>query len=94
MTGWRYRVSLRCHTATDQTLRLDELVELWLARLRNCEIEVLEAGCGARSPIDFGARAHVVGLDIDKGAISRNKKIDEVIVGDLESYPLPTDAFD
>jgi SAM-dependent methyltransferase len=62
----------------------------WIGR----EIKVLEAGCGARSPIGFGNRAHVVGLDVDREAMSRNDGLDETIVGDLERYPLPAEAFD
>ncbi len=62
----------------------------WIGR----DIKVLEAGCGATSPIGFGNRAHVVGLDVDREAMSRNDGLDETIVGDLERYPLPAEAFD
>jgi SAM-dependent methyltransferase len=55
---------------------------------------VLEAGCGSRSPVDFGEQAHVVGIDLDETALEKNESIDERIVGDLESYPLPSQAFE
>lgn len=55
---------------------------------------MLEAGCGSWSPFDFGERAHVIGLDIDEEAIRRNTKLDDALVGDLESYPLPVNHFD
>ena len=79
---------------TQQHLRLDEIVRLRLSPWIGQEIKVLEAGCGARSPIDFGNRAHVIGLDVDREAMHRNEELDETIVGDLESYPLPAEAFD
>jgi SAM-dependent methyltransferase len=79
---------------TQQHLRLDEIVRLRLSPWIKQEIKVLEAGCGARSPIDFGNRAHVIGLDVDREAMHRNEELDETIVGDLESYPLPAEAFD
>jgi SAM-dependent methyltransferase len=44
--------------------------------------------------MDFGEHAYVVGLDVDDDAIRQNDKLDEALVGDLETYPLPTDAFD
>jgi len=77
-----------------QAPRFDEIVRLHLSPWIGQEIKVLEAGCGARSPIDFGNRAHVVGLDVDRDAIRRNDDLDDAIVGDLESYPLPAEAFD
>jgi SAM-dependent methyltransferase len=79
---------------TQQAPRLDEFVRLRLSPWVGREIKVLEAGCGARSPIAFGNSAHVVGLDIDSDAMRRNDELDETIVGDLESYPLPAEAFD
>jgi ubiquinone/menaquinone biosynthesis C-methylase UbiE len=78
----------------EQTLRFDETVRSLLSHWIGRDISVLEAGCGARSPVDFGDLAHVVGLDIDEAALRKNDKLDEALVGDLETYPLPAETFD
>ena len=36
----------------------------------------------------------MVGLDISPSALDRNRLLDDRIVGDLETYPLPRKAFD
>jgi len=61
---------------------------------------VLDAGCGFDSaragfpvPIEF-KNACVVGIDISSSALDRNRLLDERIVGDLQTYPLPRNAFD
>jgi SAM-dependent methyltransferase len=77
----------------EQTLRFDETVRSLLSHWIGRDISVLEAGCGARSPVDFGDLAHVVGLDIDEAALRKNDKLDEALVGDLETYPLPAETF-
>ena len=75
-------------------LRFDETVRLRLSPWIGQHIKVLEAGCGARSSVDFGDRAYVVGLDIDEAAVAKNERLDEALVGDLETYPLPAETFD
>lgn len=56
---------------------------------------VLDAGCGRHRPyVDYGPEAHVVGLDISEEALSLNELVDEKIVGDVQTYPLPADAYD
>jgi SAM-dependent methyltransferase len=77
-----------------KALRFDESVRLRLSPWVGRDIRVLEAGCGFRSPVEFGDHAYVVGLDIDKTAVRRNDKLDEALVGDLQTYPLPAEAFD
>jgi SAM-dependent methyltransferase len=78
----------------EQALRFDEAVRLRLSHWIGRDIRVLEAGCGTRSPVDFGDLAYVVGLDIDEAAARKNDRLDEVIIGDLETYPLPAETFD
>lgn len=75
-------------------LRFDETVRARLSPWIGQDIKVLEAGCGARSFVDFGDRAYVVGIDIDEAAVAKNKKLDEALIGDLETYPLPAETFD
>jgi SAM-dependent methyltransferase len=78
----------------EQVLRLDETLSLRLSHWEGRDITVLDAGCGSRTPVDFGAHARVVGLDIDQEAVRKNNKLDEVLIGDLETYPLPAETFD
>jgi 2-polyprenyl-3-methyl-5-hydroxy-6-metoxy-1,4-benzoquinol methylase len=61
---------------------------------------VLDAGCGFDSqragfpvPTEFKS-ARVVGLDISASALDRNYLLDDRIVGDVQTYPLPRDTFD
>jgi SAM-dependent methyltransferase len=55
---------------------------------------VLEAGCGSHSYVDFGPAAHVVGMDIDSAKLAKNTRLEETILGDVETYDLPADSFD
>ena len=66
-------------------------------------LRVLDAGCGRKlpqfalggavSPLSLEG-AHVTGLDVDEGALASNHRLDERIVGSVEMYPLPPEAFD
>lgn len=65
------------------------------------QLRVLDAGCGANAHLAFGGLrpsslegAHVTGLDIDGAALAANRRLDERIVGSVETYPLPNEAFD
>jgi SAM-dependent methyltransferase len=55
----------------------------------------LDAGCGRERPyVDFGADAYVVGIDISEKELALNAGLDERIVGDIQTYPLPAESFD
>src|SRR5213080_3707023 len=54
-------------------------------------LKVLDAGCGSRLPISFGPHPYVVGIDISQQQLDRNESVDEKILGDIQTYPLPTD---
>jgi SAM-dependent methyltransferase len=56
-------------------------------------LNVLDAGCGRRSYLQYGDHVHVTGIDISEEQLDRNPRLDERIVGDLQAYPLPA-AFD
>jgi SAM-dependent methyltransferase len=56
--------------------------------------KALDAGCGYKLPLDFHRDVHLVGLDATPEAIAKNENIDEAIVGDLQTYPLPQCSFD
>lgn len=57
-------------------------------------LRVLDAGCGSRGRVDFGPDSHLVGIDISREQLDRNTSIDEKILGNIESYPLPEADFD
>jgi SAM-dependent methyltransferase len=56
---------------------------------------VLDAGCGKWRPeIGLDRCCHVVGIDVSPRALELNCMIDEKIVGDVQTYPLPRESFD
>jgi SAM-dependent methyltransferase len=57
-------------------------------------IRVLEAGCGSASNVRFPGSAYVVGIDISPSQLDRNESIDEKILGDVQTFDLPAEAFD
>ena len=58
-------------------------------------MRLLDAGCGRYvKPLELADDCHVVGIDISQAALEANPDLDERIVGDLETYPLPEASFD
>ena len=57
-------------------------------------VSVLEAGCGSVTHLDLHGKAKVVGLDVSERQLARNTQLDERILGDVETYPLPANRFD
>jgi SAM-dependent methyltransferase len=55
---------------------------------------VLDAGCGGQLRYFDIDDAYVVGIDVDQAALDRNTDADEKILGDIQSYPLPSASFD
>lgn len=55
---------------------------------------VLEAGCGRRTHVEVGPGAYIVGIDISADEISRNERVDEALVGDIQSYSFEPESFD
>jgi SAM-dependent methyltransferase len=55
---------------------------------------VLDAGCGYTLPTELPPHARLVGLDISPEALAKHERLDEAIVGDIETYPVPDDEFD
>jgi SAM-dependent methyltransferase len=54
---------------------------------------VLEAGCGSASNLRL-PYAYLVGLDISQRQLDRNTIVQERILGDVQTYPLPEGRFD
>jgi SAM-dependent methyltransferase len=57
-------------------------------------LRVLDAGCGRRGYLPIGDRAHLTGIDVSEEQLRHNERLDERIVGDLETYPLPRATYD
>jgi SAM-dependent methyltransferase len=55
---------------------------------------VLDAGCGYTLPTALPPHARLVGLDISPEALAKHELLDDAIVGDVETYPLPEEEFD
>jgi SAM-dependent methyltransferase len=61
---------------------------------READVKVLDAGCGFTLPTELPEHARLVGLDLSPEALAKHARLDEAIVGDVETYPLPSDEFD
>ena len=57
-------------------------------------VRVLEAGCGSASMVHMPTDSYVVGIDISPRQLDRNTGLDEKLLGDIQSYPIPEKAFD
>lgn len=56
-------------------------------------VQILEAGCGSGSLIDIPKQGHVTGIDISKEEMDKNSVVHEKIIGDVQTYNLPTNKF-
>lgn len=65
-----------------------------VGRIPTKRARVLDAGCGEAICLPLPRGIHVVGVDRSAAALQRNENLDEAILGDLETDPLPTAAFD
>jgi SAM-dependent methyltransferase len=79
------------YTPDGLTRLKDHLEAYWLA---HSSPRILEAGCGSGSNIPIPATAHVTGIDISAEELEKNTVVKEKIVGDLETFVLPANAFD
>ena len=57
-------------------------------------VTVLEAGSGSATHLAFPPDTRLVGIDISERQLERNAALDEKIVGDIQSYDLPTNTFE
>ena len=71
---------------------VSERVDCFLQHLE--KIKMLEAGCGSATHITFKRPIESVGIDISEEQLTRNTAITERIHGDIQTYPLPREAFD
>jgi SAM-dependent methyltransferase len=59
-----------------------------------CDLKLLEAGCGSASYFRFTNLGRTTGIDISPDQLDQNEVLQEKILGDLQTYPLPENAFD
>lgn len=57
-------------------------------------IKVLEAGCGYNSPVKFNIEHKIIGIDISENQLDRNERLDEKILGDIQTFPLINDEYE
>lgn len=57
-------------------------------------LKLLEAGCGSASHFKFANLGRMVGIDIAPEQLEVNQTVQEKILGDLQTYPLPANTFD
>lgn len=56
--------------------------------------KVLDAGCGYKLPLDVPRDVHLTGIDRSPDALAKNRNADELILGDLQTFPLPAEEYD
>jgi 2-polyprenyl-3-methyl-5-hydroxy-6-metoxy-1,4-benzoquinol methylase len=76
----------------EEVTKLQSVVDKLLSNRKT--IRVLEAGCGSSSHISMRQNAYIVGIDISEKQLLKNSFLDENILGDIQSYNLPTSDFD
>ena len=75
-----------------ELIRLQQVVDKLL--INSKKLKVLEAGCGSATEIKLPDNAYFVGLDISGKQLERNSVAQEKILGDIQTYPLPSNDFD
>jgi len=65
-----------------------------IAQLDRESLRVLDAGGGRGHRLKFPSNAEITGIDISDDSLSARTDLSEQIVGDLQTYPLATEAFD
>src|SRR5689334_12200478 len=56
--------------------------------------QVMDAGCGGAVRVKLPGDAVLNGIDICPESAARNTTLARIVIGDVQSYPLPRDAFD
>lgn len=78
-----------------QEMRLFEAQEVIDKMLNDiCAPKILDAGCGSASYFQFKANSKLVGIDISREELDRNKTLSEKILGDIQTYDLSGRNFD
>lgn len=56
--------------------------------------QVMDAGCGGAMRVKLPDDAVLNGIDISRESAARNTMLANILIGDVQSYPLPRSAFD
>ena len=56
--------------------------------------DVLEAGCGSSGHVELGDGARIVGIDISEEQLARNDRLDQKILGDIQTHDFGQKCFD
>lgn len=83
---------LRSNTMRETTQQVQRILDQLLEK-RN-EPRILEAGCGSQSHVVFPKSGYFVGIDISRQQLDRNTVLNEKILGDIQTFPLPASSFD
>jgi 2-polyprenyl-3-methyl-5-hydroxy-6-metoxy-1,4-benzoquinol methylase len=62
--------------------------------LPDTELNVLDAGCGHESYLDFGGKARITGIDISEANLAKHRHLSCRLTGDLQTFQLPSRQFD
>lgn len=71
---------------------LQKFLDTHLAALT--EPQVMDAGCGGAMRVKLPGDAVLNGIDISPESAARNTILSNIVIGDVQSYPLPRRAFD
>jgi SAM-dependent methyltransferase len=77
---------------SDAVGRLQQVIDEYLSSGK--KVKLLEAGCGSMSKVNLSRDVHITGIDISQKQLDRNARLNEKILGDIHTYPLPDRAFD
>jgi SAM-dependent methyltransferase len=58
------------------------------------DLHVLDAGCGWKSLVKMHEKWYVVGMDISADHLANNLRLNEKVLGDLQTHVWPRDSFD
>ena len=78
--------------AKDLSEKVSHLANTLLSQKRH--IKLLEAGCGSASHVHFNAAVTAFGIDVSEEQLKKNSAVQEKILGDIQTYPLPKGEFD
>lgn len=76
------------------TTSIQKLQQFLDNTFRNEAHKVLEAGCGSFTYVTIAGNNHITGIDISQEQLDKNTKLDEKILGDLQTYDFPENSFD
>jgi SAM-dependent methyltransferase len=71
---------------------LQDCLDAYLAAFHRPQ--VMDAGCGGAMRVRLPADAVLNGIDISAESAARNSTLSNILIGDVQTYPLPKASFD